>query len=213
MSSSDAAHCVVVIAASTGGPAALTELVRLLPAGLPAAVLIVQHMPPFFTRRLAERLDSCGVLQAREAGAGAPLRDGMIYVAPGGFHLGLEARDGQVCCALGSAPPVNGVRPAADPLFAAAAEHFGARTLGVVLTGMGRDGADGLQAVRAAGGWTAVQDGSATMGGMPGAARPFARQALPIGSLAAAIARQTRMCTERMAGAPPRRSDPGGTAR
>jgi two-component system chemotaxis response regulator CheB len=159
---------VVVIASSTGGPAALVRVLSQLKLGKKAAVILVQHMPSGFTEALALQLAERAPFPVREARAGDRLDPGVALLAPGGSHLVVE-RNGQV--ALRDGPPVHGVKPAADVTFRSVAEVYGARSIGVVLTGMGRDGALGLAAIKAAGGRTAAQDRqSSIVYGMPRAA-------------------------------------------
>jgi two-component system chemotaxis response regulator CheB len=165
-----AAECVV-IAASTGGPTALQAVVSGFPAGLPAAVLVVQHIPRGFTRSLAERLDARSAIPVREARDGEAVLPGHILIAPAGIHMKLARRRGAVEVVLDEEPRDALHRPSADVLMASAAEAFGPRALGVVLTGMGSDGTEGLRAIREKGGLTLAEaEETCVIYGMPKAA-------------------------------------------
>jgi two-component system chemotaxis response regulator CheB len=161
---------VLVIGSSTGGPQALNAIVSQIGSVLDRApVLITQHMPPTFTTILAEHLARVAKRPVREAREGEEVNVGTIYLAPGNRHMSVVRRDGFAVIALGDGPPVNFCRPAVDPLFASAAEVWGPKVLGLVLTGMGSDGLRGAQAIAAAGGAILAQDeASSVVWGMPG---------------------------------------------
>lgn len=182
---------VVVVGVSTGGPDALQAVIAALPADLGAPLLVVQHMPPVFTRLLAERLDRSTPLAVSEAADGEPVRPGQVLIAPGGRHLGVTRTGNEVRVALGDGPPENSCRPAADVLFRSAVEAYGSGVLAVVMTGMGSDGLAGSGAVLAAGGAVVVQDpATAVVPSMPESvlAAGLAEAALTLPELAAAIA-------------------------
>lgn len=158
---------VVVVGASLGGPRALAALLRALPAGFAAPMLVVQHIADGFTEGLATWLDQESDLTVRTARDGEALRPGLVLFAPTGRHLVVE----KGCARLSDAPAVESFKPSVTPLFLSAAEAYGARVCGVILTGMGRDGAEGLRAIRDAGGSTIAQDeASSAVFGMPRAA-------------------------------------------
>jgi two-component system, chemotaxis family, protein-glutamate methylesterase/glutaminase len=178
----------VIVAASTGGPRALAHLLPALPARLGEGTLIVQHMPAGFTGSLAARLDKMSRLHVREAALGDQLEPGTALVAPGGSHLRL---DGTRHARLTDEAPVGGLRPRADLTIADVAAAWGERTLLVVLTGMGRDGAQGARAVRAAGGRVICEAAeTCTVYGMPRAVVEdgLADLVLPLDEIAEAMA-------------------------
>lgn len=160
----------VVIGASTGGPNALAQLFTAFPADFCQPVLVVQHMPPVFTGRLAQRLTASSAIGVDEAESGAFVRPGHAWLAPGDFHMAL-ARDAEgVRLRTHQGPAENSCRPSVDVLFRSAAEVYGPGVLAIVLTGMGQDGLRGCERIRAAGGQVLVQDAATSVvWGMPGA--------------------------------------------
>jgi two-component system chemotaxis response regulator CheB len=155
----------LVIGSSTGGPRALSTLVPAIPGNLPAAVLIIQHMPVGFTRSLAERLDSLSQLKVKEAEPGDRLEVGRALVAPGGFHMILDA-NGEI--SLNQNPPVHAVRPAIDVTMTSVVQKYGRATVGVILTGMGNDGTTGCTLIHSAGGKVISEaESSCVVYGMP----------------------------------------------
>jgi two-component system chemotaxis response regulator CheB len=159
---------VCIIAVSTGGPAALSEVIPALPADLRVAVVVVQHMPAGFTAALAERLDSASRVPVREAQSGDRPLAGSVLIAPGDRHVEFDDRG---FIALTDGPMVNGCRPAADVTMLSAVKVYGRRTLGIVMTGMGKDGAAGALAIKRAEGKTCAQDQlTSVIYGMPKAA-------------------------------------------
>lgn len=161
---------VLVIGVSTGGPAALGAIMPRFGADFPLPILIVQHMPPLFTKLLAERLDSTSSLTVREAQEGDRVEVGKVLVAPGDFHMRVQ-RDGRgVRVVLDQSAQENSCRPAVDVLFRSAAEVYGGAALAVILTGMGQDGLRGVQSLKALGAHVIAQDqASSVVWGMPGA--------------------------------------------
>ncbi len=183
----------LVIGSSTGGPNALAEVLPQLPRDFPVPVLIVQHMPPMFTRFLAQRLDALSPLTVKEAFAGADVLPGTAWVAPGDYHA-IAVRDGvHVRLATNQAPAENSCRPSVDVLFRSAVEAFGGNVLAVVLTGMGQDGLRGSERLVDAGANVIVQDeASSVVWGMPGfiAKAGLASAVLPLPQIAAEIVRR-----------------------
>jgi two-component system chemotaxis response regulator CheB len=162
---------VVVIAASTGGPTALQTLVSGLPANLGVPMLIVQHIPRGFTRSLAERLGARSAIPVREASDGDLVEPGHVIIAPAGIHTRFARRAGRVRVVLDEEPREALHRPSADVAMASAAAIYGPHLVGVVLTGMGSDGTEGLRAIQKAGGHTlAESEETCVIYGMPKAA-------------------------------------------
>ena len=182
----------VVIGSSTGGPSALNQVLPALPGDISAGILVVQHMPPGFTRSLAARLAEASAIAVKEAEAGDRLADGVALVAPGGHHMSVSD-DGEVV--LSTDPPRNGVRPSVDTTMESAARVYGDRLVGVVLTGMGKDGAAGMAAIKAAGGRTiAEHESTCVIYGMPKAVieQGLADVVVPIQEVADAIVELVR---------------------
>lgn len=160
---------ILAIGCSTGGPNALAVMLAKLPPKLPVPVVITQHMPPLFTRLLADRLRASTSLNVREAQGGEELHAGEAWIAPGDHHMVLQREGTRTRIALNQAPHENSCRPAVDVMFRSVAEHYGAGALAVVLTGMGQDGLRGCEVIRDAGGQVVVQDeASSVVWGMPG---------------------------------------------
>jgi two-component system chemotaxis response regulator CheB len=193
---------VLVIGASTGGPAALDTVLSALPESFPLPVLVVQHMPELFTRLFAERLDGHCRLRALEAVEGDPVRAGTIYIARGNWHMEARAaaQGGQRATVhLTQGPMENHCRPAVDVLFRSAVAVYGSAVLAVVLTGMGADGMQGSRVIRAGGGVVIAQDqASSIVWGMPGAVTNagLAQRVLTLEAIAPEI---LRLCSRQRA--------------
>jgi two-component system chemotaxis response regulator CheB len=148
---------LIAIGVSTGGPPALATLFKSLPPPLPP-IVVVQHMPPDFTQAFAWRLNSISSLSVKEAESGDVVQPNNVYIAQGGKHLYLRKEGAAVKCLVRDGDPVSGHKPSVDVMMKCAAEIYASRCLGVVMTGMGRDGSDGCGAIRKAGGFTLGQD-------------------------------------------------------
>ncbi len=160
---------IVAIGTSTGGPNALCELVPQFPADFSVPIVIVQHMPPLFTRQLAERLNARSPLRVQEGKEGERLQQGQVWIAPGDHHMTVTRMGTEFTLGINHDPQENSCRPAVDVLFRSVAHSYGANVLGVVLTGMGSDGTRGSAVIREAGGAVIVQDeASSVVWGMPG---------------------------------------------
>ncbi|HUX69771.1 MAG TPA: chemotaxis response regulator protein-glutamate methylesterase [Cellulomonadaceae bacterium] len=180
----------VIIGSSTGGPEALSRVLTGLAAPLPVPVLVVQHMPPLFTRQLAARLDRQGPSTVVEAVGGEEMVPGTVYIAPGDFHLEVRRSARGASTVLTQTPPVNFCRPSVDVMFRSAERAFGGDLLAVVLTGMGSDGRAGCAGIVEAGGTVVVQDeATSVVWGMPGAVATagLAHRVVPLDRVAATI--------------------------
>jgi two-component system chemotaxis response regulator CheB len=184
---------ILAIGTSTGGPNALAEVVPQLPADFPVPVVLVQHMPPLFTKLLAERLNASSPLQVHEGVRGKTLAPGAVWVAPGGSHMTVAREGGAAILDLNQDVPENSCRPSVDVLFRSVARAFGPHTLAVVMTGMGSDGTLGATDIYKAGGEIFAQDeASSIVWGMPGAvvAAGIADLVCPLKNLAHEIVRR-----------------------
>jgi two-component system chemotaxis response regulator CheB len=186
---------IVAIGVSTGGPNALALLIPTLPRELLVPVVIVQHMPPVFTRLLAERLAAKSQIGVEEGHAGAVLKPGCAYIAPGDYHMVVASDHQQVMLRTYQGPPENSCRPAVDVLFRSVAEVYKPHALAVVMTGMGQDGLRGCEHIREAGGQILAQDeASSVVWGMPGFVvnNGLADKVLPLEQLGMEITRRVR---------------------
>jgi two-component system, chemotaxis family, protein-glutamate methylesterase/glutaminase len=177
---------VIAVGISTGGPNALQFVLSQIPADFQSTIVIVQHMPEGFTEMFAKRLDECCALEVHEARSGDLLLAGRVLICPGNRHIMVRnmPRGGMVV--LSDGPPVNGHRPSADVLFHSVAQEFGLTAVGVLMTGMGDDGAEGLGAIKAAGGMTIAQsEDTCVVSGMPRAAilKGYASKIIPLDGL------------------------------
>lgn len=184
---------IVAIGVSTGGPNALETVLQQLPVNFPVPIVIVQHMPATFTKRLAERLAQKCQIRVSEGYESAILEPGLAWIAPGDYHMLLERQGTTVQLITNQEAPENSCRPAVDVLFRSVAKTYGANTLAVILTGMGQDGLQGCQCIREVGGQVIVQDeATSVVWGMPGivANSGLADRILPLPEIASEILRR-----------------------
>jgi two-component system chemotaxis response regulator CheB len=184
---------IVAIGTSTGGPNALGEIVPELPGDFPVPIVIVQHMPPIFTKLLADRLAAKSTIEVQECRAGDELRPAAAWIAPGDYHMTVDKSAAHPRLDLNQGPPENSCRPSVDVLFRSVARIYGQSVLAVILTGMGQDGFRGCEHIREAGGQIIAQDeASSVVWGMPGfvARAGMADQVLPIQQIAGEIVRR-----------------------
>ncbi len=177
---------VIAIGISTGGPNALQFLLSQIPADFQSTLVVVQHMPEGFTEMFAKRLDECCALEVHEARSGDLLLAGRVLICPGNRHVMVRRMPRGDMVVLSDGPPVNGHRPSADVLFHSVAQEFGLTAVGVLMTGMGDDGAEGLGAIKSAGGMTIAQsEDTCVVSGMPRAAilKGYANKVIPLDGL------------------------------
>src|SRR5260370_22027268 len=179
---------IIAIGISTGGPNALQFVLSQMPADFQSTIIVVQHMPEGFTEMFAKRLDECCALEVHEARSGDLLLAGRVLICPGNRHMMVRRMPRGDMVVLSDGPPVNGHRPSADVLFHSVAQEFGLTVVGVLMTGMGDDGAEGLGAIKAAGGMTIAQsEDTCVVSGMPRAAilKGYANKIIPLEGLGA----------------------------
>ena len=184
---------VIAIGISTGGPNALQYVLSQIPADFQSTIVIVQHMPEGFTEMFAKRLDDCCALEVQEARSGDLLLAGRVLICPGNRHIMVRRMPRGDMAVLSDGPPVNGHRPSADVLFHSVAQEFGLTAVGLLMTGMGDDGAEGLGAIKAAGGMTIAQsEDTCVVSGMPRAAilKGYANKIIPLDGLATFLVNQ-----------------------
>ncbi len=177
---------VIAVGISTGGPNALQFMLSQIPSDFLSTILVVQHMPEGFTEMFAKRLDECCPLEVHEARSGDLLLAGRVLICPGNRHIMVRRMPRGDMVALSDGPPVNGHRPSADVLFHSVAQEFGLLAVGVLMTGMGDDGAEGLGAIKSAGGMTIAQsEDTCVVSGMPRAAilKGYANKVIPLEGL------------------------------
>jgi two-component system, chemotaxis family, protein-glutamate methylesterase/glutaminase len=149
---------LIAIGTSTGGPVALKTVLQMLPGDIPVGVVVVQHMPPVFTKAFAERLDGCCAVEVKEAEHGDAIVPGRVLLAPGNWHMTVSRFGAEPRVQLNQNENVNGHRPSVDVLMHSVALEYGSKAVGVIMTGMGKDGADGLHALAKRGGHVIAQD-------------------------------------------------------
>ncbi len=186
---------IVAIGVSTGGPNALAEVIPCIPKDCPVPIVIVQHMPPVFTKCLAERLSVKSQIPILEGNPGDVMTPGQAWIAPGDYHMVVERKGTKIVLATNQDPPENSCRPAVDVMFRSVAKVYGKAVLAVVLTGMGQDGMRGAEVIREAGGHVMVQDeASSVVWGMPGAVvqAGLAHSVVPLDQISSEIIRKVR---------------------
>ena len=182
---------IIAVGISTGGPNALQYVLSQIPSDFLSAIVVVQHMPEGFTEMFAKRLDECCPLEVQEARSGDLLLSGRVLICPGNRHMMVRRMPRGDMVVLSDGPPVNGHRPSADVLFHSVAQEFSLMSVGVLMTGMGEDGAEGLGAIKAAGGMTIAQsEDTCVVSGMPRAAilKGYANKVIPLEGLGTFLA-------------------------